>query len=50
MAGCNIDQMEPPEMWIIAIGCCGIVVGLWTLGKRVIKTVGKDIATITPAR
>jgi len=50
MASCNIDQMEPPKSWIIAIGCAGIVLGLWALGKRVIKTVGKDIARITPAR
>lgn len=50
MSGCNIDQMNPPQSWIISIGCAGIVLGLWTLGKRVIKTVGKDIAKITPAR
>ena len=50
MSACNIDQMNPPQSWIISIGCAGIVLGLWTLGKRVIKTVGKDIAKITPAR
>lgn len=50
MSACNIDQMDPPQSWIISIGCAGIVLGLWTLGKRVIKTVGKDIAKITPAR
>lgn len=50
MQQCDIAQMDPPQPWIIGIGCCGIVVGLWTLGKRVIKTVGKDIAQITPAR
>jgi len=50
MEFCDIAQMDPPQPWIIGIGCAGIVVGLWTLGKRVIKTVGKDIAHITPAR
>ena len=50
LAGCNIDQTEPPQLWIILFGCSGIVLGLWTLGKRVIQTVGKDIASITPAR
>jgi len=50
MSMCNINQSEPPKSWIIAIGCAGIVLGLWALGKRVIKTVGKGIARITPAR
>lgn len=50
MEGCNISQSEPPQLWIILFGCFGIVIGLWTLGKRVIQTVGKDIAMITPAR
>lgn len=50
LAGCNIEQTEPPQLWIILFGCSGIVLGLWTLGKRVIQTVGKDIASITPAR
>lgn len=41
------DAVDP---WIIAYGCLGIVFGLWILGRRVIETVGEDIAEITPAR
>jgi len=50
MSGCDIRQTAPPQTWIILFGVSGIVLGLWILGKRVIQTVGKDIASITPAR
>lgn len=50
MSGCDIRQTAPPQTWIILFGVSGIVLGLWLLGKRVIQTVGKDIASITPAR
>ena len=41
------DAVSP---YIIGYGCIGIVFGLWILGRRVIETVGEDIAEITPAR
>ena len=47
---CPTDAGEAPVAWIIAYGCLGIVLGLWILGRRVIETVGEDIAEITPAR
>jgi phosphate/sulfate permease len=50
MDHCDITQSKPPQSWILFFGCSGIVLGLWCLGKRVIQTVGKDIASITPAR
>lgn len=50
MDSCDIKQTEPPSSWIILYGSAGIILGLWLLGKRVIQTVGKDIANITPAR
>lgn len=50
MDKCDIHQSAPPQSWIIFYGATGIILGLWLLGKRVIQTVGRDIASITPAR
>jgi len=36
--------------WVLVLGGAGIVVGLATLGYRVIQTVGKEITEITPTR
>jgi PiT family inorganic phosphate transporter len=36
--------------WLLGIGGIGIVVGLATMGKRVIETVGKNITEVTPTR
>ncbi|MEZ5450499.1 MAG: anion permease [Thiolinea sp.] len=36
--------------WILLIGAVGIVIGLATLGYKVIATVGKDITELTPTR
>ncbi len=38
----------PP--WVLLIGAIGIVIGLSTLGHRVIATVGKKITQLTPSR
>lgn len=46
----SVEMNEAPSPLIIAYGCFGIVLGLWILGRRVIETVGEDIAEITPAR
>jgi len=46
----NVLLENAVDPWIIAYGCLGIVFGLWILGRRVIETVGEDIAEITPAR
>lgn len=36
--------------WALALGGCGIVVGLATWGWRVIETIGKKITELTPTR
>jgi sodium-dependent phosphate transporter len=42
-------KAETPE-WILFYGGVGISVGLWILGRRVIKTIGEDLTKITPSR
>ena len=37
-------------LWILAYGGIGISIGLWLLGRRVIKTMGHDLTKITPSR
>ena len=41
-------QAATPE-WILFYGGVGISVGLWILGRRVIKTIGEDLTKITPS-
>jgi Phosphate/sulphate permeases len=40
-------SMTPP--WILFLGAIGIVIGLATLGYRVMLTVGEKITTLTPS-
>lgn len=40
-------SMTPP--WILFLGATGIVIGLATLGYRVMQTVGEKITTLTPS-
>eukprot|EP00937_MAST-01D_sp_MAST-1D-sp2_P003485 g3485.t1 len=42
-------KLGMPE-WVLCIGGVGIVVGLWTYGERVMRTMGKDITYVTPSR
>jgi inorganic phosphate transporter, PiT family len=37
-------------LWVLVLGGAGIVLGLATLGHRVIATIGKQITEITPSR
>lgn len=39
-------ESSTPE-WILFYGGVGISVGLWVLGRRVIKTIGEDLTKIT---
>ncbi|VDO05970.1 unnamed protein product [Rodentolepis nana] len=36
-------------LWILVYGGVGITTGLWIWGRRVIETIGEDLATITPS-
>lgn len=42
-------QKAPVPIWILVYGGAGISVGLWVLGRRVMKTMGEDLTKITPS-
>jgi inorganic phosphate transporter, PiT family len=41
--------LETVPLWVLGLGGTGIVLGLATLGKRVIVTVGEKLLTLTPS-
>lgn len=49
-SGGEVAQKATLPTWVLLIGGVGIVVGLVTLGQRVIATVGKNITQLTPSR
>jgi len=49
-SGGEIAQKSPLPLWILVLGGTGIVVGLATLGYRVMKTIGTKITELTPTR
>jgi inorganic phosphate transporter, PiT family len=49
-SGGEVMQSSPLPLWILLLGGGGIVVGLITLGYRVMMTVGKKITELTPSR
>jgi PiT family inorganic phosphate transporter len=49
-SGGEISSKATLAWWILPLGGIGIVVGLATLGARVIKTVGTAITHLTPSR
>ncbi len=44
------DTANPVSMWVLGIGAAGIVVGLFTYGYKVIRTIGQKITALTPTR
>ncbi|MCP3964152.1 MAG: inorganic phosphate transporter [bacterium] len=46
----EVAQSSALPIWILLLGGAGIVVGLSTLGYRVMKTIGKRITELTPSR
>jgi PiT family inorganic phosphate transporter len=49
-SGGEVLQKTTMPPWILLLGGAGIVIGLITLGYRVIATVGKKITELTPTR
>jgi PiT family inorganic phosphate transporter len=50
MSGGAIAQESALPFWVLLVGAGGIVVGLATLGYKVIQTVGREITELTPSR
>ncbi len=46
----EVAQSSALPIWILALGGVGIVVGLATMGYRVMRTIGKRITELTPSR
>jgi PiT family inorganic phosphate transporter len=46
----SAGAQAPVEPWMLIVGGVGIVVGLSTMGYRVMDTVGRNITELTPSR
>ncbi len=46
----QVTQEAAVPLWILVVGGCGIVLGLATMGYRVMKTIGTRITELTPSR
>ena len=44
------DVSPETPLWILFLGAAGIVIGLATLGYRVMKTIGEKIVKLTPSK
>jgi PiT family inorganic phosphate transporter len=49
-SGGEVAQKAELPIWILMVGGTGIVVGLATMGYRVMRTVGTEITELTPSR
>ncbi|AHF02777.1 phosphate permease [Marichromatium purpuratum 984] len=49
-SGGEVMAKAPLPLWILALGGVGIVVGLATMGYRVMQTIGTKITELTPTR
>ncbi len=49
-SGGEVGQSSGLPIWILLLGGGGIVVGLATMGYRVMQTIGKKITALTPTR
>jgi PiT family inorganic phosphate transporter len=49
-SGGEVAQKAQLPLWILALGGAGIVIGLATMGYRVMQTIGTRITELTPTR
>jgi PiT family inorganic phosphate transporter len=49
-SGGEVAQKAALPIWVLLLGGAGIVVGLATMGYRVMKTIGTKITELTPSR
>ena len=49
-SGGEVSQKAALPLWILVLGGTGIVIGLATMGYRVMKTIGSGITQLTPSR
>ncbi|MET0088061.1 MAG: inorganic phosphate transporter [Sedimenticola sp.] len=49
-SGGDIGQKAGLPIWVLAVGGAGIVVGLATMGYKVMQTIGTKITELTPTR
>jgi PiT family inorganic phosphate transporter len=49
-SGGAVAQKADLPLWILVLGGVGIVIGLSTLGYRVMRTIGSEITHLTPTR
>jgi len=49
-SGGDITQSAPMPIWVLVLGGIGIVVGLSTMGYKVMQTIGTKITELTPTR
>jgi PiT family inorganic phosphate transporter len=49
-SGGEVTQKAALPLWILVLGGTGIVVGLATMGYRVMQTIGSGITQLTPSR